>query len=98
MATRTLESRFEHMSVNDENDPADGNKYQKTKVHQRHKLRVIAKKVIDNHIFNDIHFSIITNCKPVQSIEVCSAKSKYNQHNRVRTLAIFTMAVLKGGA
>jgi hypothetical protein len=32
MATRTLESRFERMSVNDENDPGDGNKYQKSKV------------------------------------------------------------------
>ena len=32
MATRTLESRFERMSVNDENDPNDGSKYQKTKV------------------------------------------------------------------
>ncbi|KAG0647525.1 Serine threonine-kinase ark1 [Hyphodiscus hymeniophilus] len=32
MATRTLESRFERMSVNDENDPGDGSKYQKTKL------------------------------------------------------------------
>jgi hypothetical protein len=32
MATRTLESRFEHLSVNDENDPNDGTKYQKSKV------------------------------------------------------------------
>ncbi|EMR70597.1 Serine/threonine-protein kinase ark1 [Eutypa lata] len=33
MAARTLESRFERMSVNDENDPGDGSKhYQKTKV------------------------------------------------------------------
>jgi aurora kinase len=32
MATRTLESRFELMSVNDENDPGDGTKYQKPKV------------------------------------------------------------------
>jgi len=32
MATRTLESRFERMSVNDENDPGDGNKYLKSKV------------------------------------------------------------------
>jgi aurora kinase len=45
MATRTLESRFEHMSVNDENDPIDGNKYQKTKVLHAPKLRDIAKKV-----------------------------------------------------
>lgn len=30
MATRTLESRFEHMSVNDEND--DGTRYLKSKV------------------------------------------------------------------
>ncbi|KAH8672097.1 serine/threonine-protein kinase [Tricladium varicosporioides] len=27
MATRALESRFEHLSVNDENDPSDGSKY-----------------------------------------------------------------------
>lgn len=34
MATRTLESRFERMSVNDENDLGDGGKaYQKSKVH-----------------------------------------------------------------
>lgn len=34
MAARTLESRFERMSVNDENDPGDGSKhYQKTKVY-----------------------------------------------------------------
>jgi aurora kinase len=32
MAARTLESRFERMSVNDENDPGDGSKYQKSKV------------------------------------------------------------------
>ena len=32
MATRTLESRFERMSVNDENDIGDGSKYQKAKV------------------------------------------------------------------
>jgi aurora kinase len=32
MATRTLESRFERMSVNDENDAGDGSKYQKSKV------------------------------------------------------------------
>lgn len=32
MATRVLESRFERMSVNDENDPGDGSKYQKSKV------------------------------------------------------------------
>jgi len=33
MATRTLESRFERMSVNDENDPGDGSKtYLKSKV------------------------------------------------------------------
>jgi aurora kinase len=32
MATRTLETRFERMSVNDENDPGDGTKvYEKTK-------------------------------------------------------------------
>jgi len=28
MATRGLESRFEHLTVNDENDPGDGNKQQ----------------------------------------------------------------------
>ncbi len=33
MASRTLESRFERMSVNDENDPGDGSKYQKSKVY-----------------------------------------------------------------
>ncbi len=32
MATRVLESRFERMSVNDENDPGDGSKYLKSKV------------------------------------------------------------------
>ncbi|KAG9229734.1 kinase-like domain-containing protein [Amylocarpus encephaloides] len=32
MATRVLESRFEHLSVNDENEPADGAKYQKSKM------------------------------------------------------------------
>lgn len=33
MATRTLESRLERMSVQDENDPADGTKhYSKSKV------------------------------------------------------------------
>ncbi|KAF4637356.1 hypothetical protein G7Y89_g719 [Cudoniella acicularis] len=32
MATRVLESRFEHLSVNDENDPSDGGKYQKSKM------------------------------------------------------------------
>lgn len=32
MATQVLESRFERMSVNDENDPGDGNKYQKSKM------------------------------------------------------------------
>ena len=33
MSTRTLESRFEGMSVNDENDPGDGSKsYLKAKV------------------------------------------------------------------
>lgn len=32
MATRALESRFEHLSVNDENEPVDGNKYMKSKV------------------------------------------------------------------
>ena len=33
MATRGLESRFERMSVNDENDPSDSSKpYSKTKV------------------------------------------------------------------
>ncbi|KAH8588958.1 kinase-like domain-containing protein [Bisporella sp. PMI_857] len=31
MATRTLESRFEHLSVNDENDAGDGSKYQRSK-------------------------------------------------------------------
>jgi len=31
MATRVLESRFEHLSVNDENDPGEGSKY-KSKV------------------------------------------------------------------
>jgi aurora kinase, other len=33
MAARTMEARFERMSVNDENDPGDGSKtYQKAKV------------------------------------------------------------------
>lgn len=32
MASRALESRFERMSVNDENDPGDGSKYLKSKV------------------------------------------------------------------
>lgn len=32
MASRTLEARFERMSVNDENDPGDGSKYQKSKI------------------------------------------------------------------
>lgn len=32
MATRTLESRFERMSVADENEPVDGNKSYKSKV------------------------------------------------------------------
>ena len=33
MATRTLEARFEGLTVNDENDPGDGGKlYTKTKV------------------------------------------------------------------
>lgn len=33
MATRTLESRLEHLTVNDENDPCDGSKhYSKTQV------------------------------------------------------------------
>ena len=33
MATRTLEARFERMSVNDENDPGENARlYQKTKV------------------------------------------------------------------
>jgi hypothetical protein len=33
MATRTLEARFERMSVNDENDPGDGSRlYTKAKV------------------------------------------------------------------
>jgi aurora kinase len=41
MATRVLESRFERMSVNDENDPGDGMKYQKSKVLDQHKLTEI---------------------------------------------------------
>jgi aurora kinase len=44
MATRVLESRFEHLSVNDENDPTDGSKYQKSKVIPGHKLRYCAKE------------------------------------------------------
>ncbi|CZS93427.1 probable protein kinase Eg22 [Rhynchosporium agropyri] len=32
MTTRVLESRFERMSVNDENDPGDGSKYLKSKM------------------------------------------------------------------
>ncbi|PBP21542.1 threonine protein kinase [Diplocarpon rosae] len=32
MTTRALESRFERMSVNDENDAGDGSKYQKSKI------------------------------------------------------------------
>ncbi|RDL38195.1 Threonine protein kinase [Venustampulla echinocandica] len=32
MATRALESRFEHLSVNDENEPLDGSKYLKSKM------------------------------------------------------------------
>jgi aurora kinase len=38
MATRTLESRFDRMSVNDENDPGDGMKYQKSKVFYHHEM------------------------------------------------------------
>jgi aurora kinase len=35
MATRALESRFERMSVNDENDPGNnGTHYYKSKVHE----------------------------------------------------------------
>lgn len=32
MATQTIESRFQRMSVADENESGDGSKYQKTKV------------------------------------------------------------------
>ncbi|CAM1505546.1 Fc.00g111830.m01.CDS01 [Cosmosporella sp. VM-42] len=32
MATRTIEARFEQMTVNDENDPGDGSKHYKTKM------------------------------------------------------------------
>ncbi|KAI0995944.1 Serine/threonine-protein kinase [Podosphaera aphanis] len=31
MSTRALESRFDHLSINDENDPGNGNKYTKPK-------------------------------------------------------------------
>lgn len=44
MATRTLESRFEHMSVNDENDPGDGNKYPKSKVSSRIQTNTICSQ------------------------------------------------------
>ena len=35
MATRTLEARFEHLTVNDENDPSDGTQLYPKKVRTR---------------------------------------------------------------
>jgi hypothetical protein len=36
MATRTLEARFEHLTVNDENDPGDGSRMYQKKVRLAH--------------------------------------------------------------
>jgi hypothetical protein len=42
MAARTIEARFERMSVNDENDPGDGTKlYSKAKVGSNSTFRLL---------------------------------------------------------
>lgn len=47
MAARTLEARFEQMSVNDENE------LQKSKVSVAEKLRIRIAKAIGNHVTNN---------------------------------------------
>src|SRR3954467_4670612 len=81
MATRTLESRFERMSVNDENDPGDGTKYQKSKVCLQSPSELNdAHKDID-YIFDRFNLSIISEYWQGQSPQDCFTKSKHNKHN-----------------
>jgi hypothetical protein len=91
MATRVLESRFERMSVNDENDPGDGMKYQKSKVLHQHKLlRFCANFSGGNFYFNNIH-TTVSKCRPSQSAEACITESKHNKHHRYRPLPSSSM-------
>jgi len=43
MATKTLEARFERMSVNDENDPGES-----TRIYQKSKVRIMLEIRLDH--------------------------------------------------
>jgi hypothetical protein len=95
MAARTLESRFERMSVNDENAPTDGAKYQKTKVSSAHCTEISFTDHLEDCLDIDLYYPIVTKCKPCQSSQNRHAKSKLNKYSGYCTLPSRTMAKLK---
>ena len=83
MATRTLESRFERMSVNDENDQGEG-KY-KSKVRNISGLHnIMLTSPLDGIVFQ-LELSIITKREPRKSPQNCIAKPKHNKHSGHRS-------------
>jgi hypothetical protein len=96
MATRILESRFEHMSVNDENDPGDGSKYQKPKVNS---LNLVddgsVTDPIPDYLYGSSEFSIIPEFRSNQSPEDCITKPKHSKHDCDRSFPSSTMARVK---
>lgn len=95
MATRTLESRFERMSVNDENAPGDGYKPLKSKVNGTLKLthpQADADK--DGHYF-DVLSANVAKHESCQSSEDSFTESKHDQHCCHTSLSSWTMASLQ---
>lgn len=95
MATRTLESRFERMSVNDENDPGDGTKYQKSKVHNDKYIRNMTVILTQLAHLNCFEFPIIPKFWSSQPLEDRITKSKHNKYDCYRAFPGGTMARVK---
>lgn len=94
MALRTLESRFEGMSVNDENDPGDGGKqYLKSKV-----MRTIPSFFSLTYMISDVchEYTIDSEPESIQPSEDCSFEYKYKyNHNSDRIFSSCSVERLK---
>ena len=108
MAIRSIESRLECLSVNDENDqPNGGGIYQKSKVKLNYTVEDVANILsgvpLDRniHIRARIRYSINVEYEPSQSIKACSPKQQrcnreiFNHHHCYSGLTDVTMARLK---
>jgi hypothetical protein len=84
------------MSVNDENDPGDGNKYQKSKASS---LSLVNNEdsadLIKDYLCCSFEFSIIPKLRSSQSPEDCFTKSKHDKHDCQCSFTSSTMARVK---